>query len=125
MDKRRWVRLGVLAIVIASGTVVAKRWPKDHAVHYVLGDAAPQVEEVNARWAEGRVFTPDTWLSEVTYHYPPGQAPRIATQELHVADGKYTVEIVILANQKKSIVRKELTLSGGPTSIDLEEAVTP
>ena len=123
LDKRRILRLAVVVAAIAGATVVAKRWPKDQTIHYVLGDAAARVEEVDARWAAGKVIAPDQWINEATYHYPPGQAPRVVTQEPHFADGNYTVEIVILADNQKSIVRKQLTLVGGVTSIDLALAV--
>jgi hypothetical protein len=127
MDRKRVARMLGLAAVLLVALYFARQWPKDQTVHYVLGDAAARVEEVDARWAPGIAATED-WTREASFRYAPGQAPRIVTHEPRLADGDYTVEIEIvaanLANEKNEVVvRKHVTLSGGATSIQLADAV--
>jgi hypothetical protein len=128
-----------LAAALAVSAVVAKGWPKDQTVHYVLGDAAPRVEEIDARWAERRGSPSgdpvghggaertgqagDEWAREVSFRYAPGRAPRVVTHAPRLPDGDYTVEIEIVASDsersRRAVVRRHVYLAGGVTSIDL------
>ena len=124
---KRALRMLVLAGVLMVALYFARQWPKDQTVHYVLGDAATRVEEVDARWAPGIAATED-WTREASFRYAPGKAPRIVTHEPRLADGDYTVEIEIVAanvaHEKNGvIVRKHVVLGGGATSIQLADAV--
>ena len=134
MDKKRLVRMLVLAAVLMVALVFARQWPKDQTVHYVLGDSAPLVTQVDARWAPGTEATDEDWTREASFRYAPGKAPRIVTHEPRLPDGDYTVEIEIVAAsvlndgthapEKNDVkVRKHVTLSGGATSIELGGAV--
>ena len=119
----------VLAAVLMVALVFARQWPRDQTIHYILGDAAKRVEEVDARWATGTVAaeTIDQWSREASFRYAPGNAPRIVTHEPRLPDGDYTVEIEIVAladaTEQRARVRKHVTLSGGATSIELAESV--
>jgi hypothetical protein len=145
--RKRVARLLFLAVGLLLALYLARSWPKDQTVHYVLGDAAPRVQEVDARWASsssasdtdlrsgeaGRQPEGHTeWLRQVTFHYAAGKAPRIVTHEPRLPDGDYTVELEIAATATqmgpsptlaRSTVRRHVTLGGGPLSIDLAEAV--
>jgi len=117
----------LLAVVLMVGLYFARQWPKDQTVHYVLGDAAGRVEEVDARWAPGIAATED-WTREASFRYAPGKAPRIVTHEPRLPDGDYTVEIEIVAaneahERNEVVVRKHVILGGGATSIQLADAV--
>jgi len=127
----RVLRLLVLAGALMAALTFARQWPRDQTVHYILGSAAPRVEELVARWAPGKAAD-ENWTRESTFHYEKGSAPRIVTQAPRLADGDYTVEIEIVAassGQEKErgtnsvVVRKHVTLSGGATSIDLDDWV--
>jgi hypothetical protein len=122
MDRKRLLRFLLLAAALAVAMILA-RWPKEQTVHYVLGDGAARVAEVDARWAEGR--SSEDWAREATFRYAPGQAPRIVTHEPRLADGDYTVEIEIAsASDSRNVVRRNVTLSAsGSTSIDLADSV--
>jgi hypothetical protein len=127
LNGKRALRMLVLAGVLMVALYFARQWPKDQTVHYVLGDAATRVEEVDARWAPGIAATED-WTREASFRYAPGKAPRIVTHEPRLPDGDYTVEIEIvaanLAHEKDSVVvRKHVVLGGGATSIQLADAV--
>jgi hypothetical protein len=127
MDGKRALRMLVLAAVLIVALYFARQWPKDQTVHYILGDAATRVEEVDARWAPGIAATED-WTREASFRYAPGKAPRIVTHEPRLPDGDYTVEIEIvaanLAHEKNDVVvRKHVVLGGGATSIQLADAV--
>ncbi|HEY1697403.1 MAG TPA: hypothetical protein VGG39_34815 [Polyangiaceae bacterium] len=119
--RKRLARMLVLGAALGGAVVLARRWPKEQTVHYVLGSAAPRVEEVDARWAQG--MGSDDWMREATFTFDPGKAPRVVTHEPRLPDGDYTVEIEIKGDAGPAIVRKHVTLSGGSTSIELAEAV--
>jgi hypothetical protein len=127
MLKKRLVRMLVLSAVLLVALYFARQWPKDQTVHYILGDAANRVEEVDAKWAPGIAATED-WMREATFRYPPGKAPRIVTHEPRLPDGDYTVEIEIVASnvaheKNEVVVRKHVILGGGATSIELADLV--
>ncbi len=124
---KRALRMLLLAAVLMIGLYFARQWPKDQTVHYVLGDAAARVEEVDARWAPGIAASED-WTREASFRYAPGKAPRIVTHEPRLPDGDYTVEIEIVAaneahEKSEVVVRKHVILGGGATSIQLADAV--
>ena len=122
MDRKRLLRLLLLAAGLVVAMMLARHWPKDQTVHYVLGDGATRVAEVDARWAQGRAS--EDWTREATFRYAPGQAPRIVTHEPKLPDGDYTVEIEIASASARNVVRRNVTLSGnGSTSIDLADSV--
>ena len=130
----RWLLLaGGLGAAMLLGRT---RWPKEQTVHYVLGDAAPRVQEVDARWAYATDTTDaahstqaagdgagDDSTREATFRYTPGQAPRVVTHEPRLPDGDYTVEIDIVGQSDRNTVRRRVRLAGGSTSIDLGQAV--
>jgi hypothetical protein len=131
MFSGRALRLLLLAGALLVALAFARQWPRDQTVHYVLGDAAPRVEEVVARWAPGIAADRD-WMREASFRYGLGSAPRVVTHEPRLPDGEYTVEIEIVAaslagenaGAKNSVVvRRHVTLSGGATSIDVAEWV--
>ncbi len=122
MDRKRLLRLLLLGAALVVAMMLARHWPKDQTVHYVLGDGAARVAEVDARWAEGRAS--EDWTREATFRYAPGEAPRIVTHEPKLPDGDYTVEIEIASSSARNVVRRNVTLSGsGSTSIDLVDSV--
>ena len=123
MDRKRLVRLLFLAAALVVAMLLARHWPKEQTVHYVLGASAPRVVEVDAQWAPGR--SSEEWTREATFRYAAGQAPRIVTHEPRLPDGDYTVEIEIAsASATRTVVRRNVTISGeGSTSIDLADSV--
>ena len=122
MDRKRIGRFVLLAAALTIVPLFAKRWPKDQTVHYVLGNVAPRVEEVDARWsADPRG---EDWTREVSFRYPAGRAPRVVTHEPRLPDGEYTVEVeLVAADSGRSLVRRHVALGGGPTSIDVSNWV--
>jgi hypothetical protein len=126
MDRKRLLRLlSLLALAgcLAAALPLAQHWPKEQTVHYVLGDSAPRVRELDARWAEPGGGTRDDWNREATFRYGAGQAPRVVTHEPRMPDGDYTVEIDLVSDSERSTVTRRVTLAGGSTSIDLAGAV--
>jgi hypothetical protein len=121
MDRRRILRFVLLGAALAVALLLGRRWPKEQTVHYVLGDAAGRVQQVDARWSEGAGA--EDWLREASFRYAPGKAPRVVTHEPRLPDGDYTVEIDIQGASERSTVRRRVTLAGGPLSIDLGQAV--
>ncbi len=114
--------LGLVALYFA----LRSHWPEDNVVHVVLGAAAPEVEDIQVRYAPASKNGPmvEDWTRETEFRFPGGSAPRVVTHEPRVADGDYVVEIEIL-KASHAIVRtqRRVTLEGGTTSIDVSEAV--
>jgi hypothetical protein len=127
MDRKRLLRL--LSLVALAGGLAAalpltRRWPREQTVHYVLGDAAARVQELDARWGElASGGSHDDVDREATFRYAPGQAPRVVTHQPRLADGEYTVEIDLTSGSGRSTVTRRVTLAGGSTSIDLAGSV--
>jgi hypothetical protein len=124
----RVTRFAVVAGAVALVLFMGRRWPHDQTVHYVLGDGAPRVEELDARWEEARAgaharAVDDEPAREATFRYAKGQAPRVVTHEPRLADGDYDVEIEIATPSLRTTVTRRVNLSGGATSIDLAQAV--
>jgi hypothetical protein len=112
--------VGAVAVLVAS---FARGFPRAQTVHYVLGDGAPRVEEIDARWAQGRRSDDGAFMRAASFHYAPGQAPRVITHEPKLADGDYTVEIDIVANRERRTVTREVVLGGGTTNIELASSI--
>jgi hypothetical protein len=131
MDRKRLLRYAFIAVALAAAWLLAPAWPKEQTVHYLLGDAAPRVEEVDARWAEdrdrghghGHGHETENWFREATFRYAPGGAPRVVTHEPRMPDGDYTVELEIVASNAKNVVTRHVRLQGGVTTIDLAPSV--
>lgn len=112
-----------LAAALVVAMLLARGWPKEQTVHYVLGDAAPRVEEVDARWADGKARGDESWMREATFRYAPGRAPRVVTHEPRLPDGEYTVEVKIAAASATNVVTRHVHLAGGAMSINLSSWV--
>jgi hypothetical protein len=131
MDRKRLLRFAFLAAGLALALLLGRTWPREQTVHYVLGDAAPRVEEVDARWAadergrgtDRRSAGDENWFREATFRYAPGAAPRVVTHEPRMPDGEYTVELEIVASNAKNVVTRHVRLQGGVTTIDLAPSV--
>jgi hypothetical protein len=134
MNRRGLARFVLLAGALMVSTLLARHWPKDQTVHYILGRGAPQVEELDARWASGDpakgspgapdVRADEDWTAQASFRYAAGQAPRVVTHELRLADGEYTVQIEIVTSSPPEgrpiePIRRRVALRGGVTSIDL------
>jgi hypothetical protein len=109
--------LPAAAFVIAG--LLSRELPKAQTVHYVLGDAAPRVEEVDARWTDNR----DTEMRGATFHYAQGQAPRVITHEPRLPDGDYDVQVAVVGRNERQTIRQHVVLGGGVTNIQLDRSV--
>jgi hypothetical protein len=116
---------GARVLLVVGGIFVAltlgRTWPSDQTVHFVLGDAAPRVEQLDACWNEGTY--PSDCSREVSFRFVHGTAPRVVTSTMRVAGGDYVVHITIVADGERSIVDRRVKLEGGVLSIDLARQV--
>jgi hypothetical protein len=131
MDRKPLLRLAsfvALGGALMAAAPLAEHWPKEQTVHYVLGEGAPRVDELDARWLKGsagRSATPTDadFERQATFRFARGQAPRVVTHTPHMPDGDYTVEIDLAAGSARGTVTRSVHLGGGSTSIDLAGAV--
>jgi hypothetical protein len=125
VDRKRILRLLFVAAAAVVAVLLFRQWPKDQTVHYVLGDGAPRVVRVDARWADDDASAAqEDWTRKDSFRYTQGEAPRVVTAAPHLPDGDYTVEIEILAANERNLVKRHVTLAGsGSTSIDLAPQV--
>ncbi len=129
MNLRRLAPLALFVPALAAGATLGPRWPQDQTVRYELGDAASRVEEIDARWApRGRSGGPSPdadgdWSREATFRYAPGRAPRIVSHTPRLANGEYSVEIALRAAGATQVLRRQVTLAGGTTTIDLTRVI--
>src|SRR5580700_5214845 len=97
-------RMGVLAVAAAALVaylMLAPEAPRTQTVHFVLGDAAPRVDELRVRYApdkdhgkspgQSTMAAPplgdmaEDWTREVAFRFADGGAPRIVTHEPRLA----------------------------------------
>ena len=121
------IRLPLLIAAVIVAVTISRHWPVDQEVHVVLGDVAPQVQELRIRYADPAERR-DDWLREVSFHYGSGHAPRVVDHAPRLANGDYDVEIEIglaaTASAKASVtVTRRLKLEGHPVSVDVSAAV--
>jgi hypothetical protein len=131
MGRLRSGRALALAPALALGLWLLSRAPANQTVHYVLGEAAPLIEELDVRWREDELGgarggppsaplvdrgarggppsaplvdpSDDESIREVSYRFAAGTAPRIVTHEPRLSNGDYSVEIeVVLASSDHS-----------------------
>ena len=116
--------LVLVAALVAVYFVLGPKIPRDQVVHVVLGNAAPRVTEVRARYAEAGARDGD-FTREVTFRYAEGAAPRIITHEPRLPSGDYLVEIELHGRKPNEIavVKRRITLQESPVSLDVQEAV--
>jgi hypothetical protein len=117
MDRRRLAPLALLGAALLATLMFSKGWPQEQTIHYVLGDTAPRVEEVDARWTADP--SPGEPAREVSFRYPRGAAPRVVTHEPRLANGPYTVDLDVVVDGRRTHVVRYVALGGGVTSIDL------
>jgi hypothetical protein len=127
MDLRRLAPLALVVPAVAAGSTLKPHWPREQALHYDLGAAAPRVDELDVRWAPTADLRAaeagGEWAREASFRYVAGQAPRSVTHDARLADGDYTVEIEIHAAGRSAVTRRKVTLEGGATTVDLASVV--
>ena len=122
---KRLARLAVLVAALAGFVVLSRGWPKDRAMHFVLGDAAPRVEALTVGYSEGG----DEFTRGASFHFAHGAAPRIVTHEVRLAEGDYTIEIEVAsrseigASEQRSTLRRHVRVDESSASIDVSKAV--
>src|SRR5579883_1225086 len=107
-------RVALIILLLGAVTVflyMSRFAPKDQTVHFMLGDAAPRVVELDARYLREGSGT-DEPARVVSYHWSKGSAPRVVTHEARLPDGDYTVEIDVSSSDAMSTVRRRVELKG-------------
>jgi hypothetical protein len=131
MDLRRLAPLLLLVPAVAAAATLKPHWPKDQAIRYELGAAAPRIEELDVRWtpagtARAHAAAPsddsDT-ARDVSFRYAPGRAPATVTHTPRLPDGDYDVDVELRSGTRVTPVHRKVTLQGGTTRVDLTTVV--
>lgn len=97
--------------------------PKDQTLRIDLGDSSKIIQTLSLRWVPASASPSknpsiEDWTGEVTFRYEKNAAPRVAEQEMRLADGDYLVEIEAITEWGRAVTRKTVALQGGSTTID-------
>ncbi|AKV02266.1 hypothetical protein AKJ09_08929 [Labilithrix luteola] len=116
-------RLRGLFFLIGGALVTlwfATRSPREQHVRFVLGPHAAEVTGLDVQYLEpnGEV------TRENEMRFEPGQAPRIVTHEPSLTDGEYRLRIDVDTREGRRSVERQVTLSGGSTSVDLAGVIS-
>ncbi len=131
MDLRRLAPLLLLVPAVAAAATLKPHWPKDQAIRYDLGAAAPRIEELDVRWTPAGAAHPgaaserddsDT-ARDVSFRYAPGRAPATVTHTPRLPDGDYDVDVELRSGAHVAQVHRKVTLQGGTTTLDLTTVV--
>lgn len=119
------VRRRLRGLFFLVGGLLVTLWfavksPHEQHVRYVFGAHAPEVTRLDVQYLEpnGEV------ARENEMRFEPGQAPRIVTHEPSLADGEYRLRIDLDTREGRRSVERQVTLSGGSTSVDLAEVLS-
>jgi len=111
------------AVGVGAYFFLAPSLPKDQSVNVVLGDAAPNVNEVTLRYDSAKGDT--DWSRQVTLRFDSSAgAPRVVHHEARLPDGEYVIAIEARgAAGTAATAERRVDLRGGSsTSIDVSEA---
>lgn len=116
-------RRAPLLILLAGGALaayLASRGPRTQHVRFVLGAAASEVTMLEVQYVdpEGDV------ARQARLTFDAGAAPRVVPHEPELPDGDYRLRIEVDAREGRRAVERQVTLSGGTTSVDLAGALT-
>jgi len=112
--KRRIGSLIFLACGIGIAMWLGQNGPQDQHVHVILNERAPIVTNVSLQYvtAKGDV------ANETSFHYSPGQAPRIVSHDPKIPSGDYKLKVDVDSPDSRKTVEKQVTLKGGSTQVD-------
>ena len=113
-------RDGLLALGLGVWTWLSPRTPHDQSVDVVLGDRAPDVDDVTLRYTLPKDKDAER---QVAFHYAHGSAPRVVHHAPRLPDGDYAVDVELSGAKGISSVRRSVTLEEGrSTQIHAEDA---
>ena len=118
ITKRRIGSLAFLAIGLGIAAYLGQNGPREQHVHVILNERAPVVTGVSLQY----VAPSGDVANETSFHYSPGQAPRIVSHDPKIPSGDYKLKVdVDTVNQPDSrkTVEKQVTLKGGSAQVDL------
>ncbi|MFO0741184.1 MAG: hypothetical protein U0270_35115 [Labilithrix sp.] len=118
--KRRIGSLVFLAFGLGVAMWLGQNGPQEQHVHVILNERAPIVTGVSLQYvgANGDV------ANETSFHYRPGQAPRIVSHDPRIPSGEYRLRVDVDTTQADSpdsrkSVEKQVTLKGGSAQVDV------
>jgi hypothetical protein len=117
-------RLGLVlsvAAVLLAGSFLARAWPKDREVRYLLGSRAASVVELDAAWSDEK--TGDE-VRQASFRYELGHAPRAVVHTPSLTDGRYAIAIQVVTEdgagpRRTTRITEHVDLTGPTLSFDL------
>ncbi len=114
-------RLLFLACGLGITFYLAARGPRAQHLRFVLGAAGSSVVDLEVQYLR---MEDSEVLREARLPYGPGGAPRVVAHDPELPDGLYRLRIEIETREGRRVVERQVTLSGGTTSVDLVPALT-
>lgn len=119
-QRQRRLSVMILAVGAASVFVLETKLPKDQHVRFALGDAAPEVTELEVQYVAAGELASGTRLA-----FDPGRAPRVVAHDPSLANGAYQLRIELDTREGRRSVERQVTLTGGTTQVDLSGVLLP
>ena len=115
ITKRRIGSLVFLAVGLGIAWYLGQNGPQEQHVHVILNERAPLVTGVSLQYtaANGDV------ANETSFHYSPGQAPRIVSHDPKIPSGDYKLKVDVDLPDSRKTVEKQVTLKGGSAQVDV------
>jgi hypothetical protein len=115
ISRRRIGSLAFLAVGLGIAWYLGQNGPQEQHVHVILNERAPLVTGVSLQYvaANGDV------ANETSFHYSPGQAPRIVSHDPKIPSGDYKLKVDVDLPDSRKSVEKQVTLKGGSAQVDL------
>ena len=122
--RKKWaIRLllvGALVLLLSA----VPHFPHEQTLRIDLGDSSKIATALTLRWAP-KTKEPsanpsiEDWTGEVTFRYEKNSAPRVVQEETRMADGDYVVEIELITERGGAVTRRNVSLGGGATTVDV------
>jgi hypothetical protein len=114
-------RILFLACGLGITFYLASSGPREQHVRFVLGASAPSVEALDVEYQRLEDGEP---LRNARLVFPSGSAPRVVAHDPELPDGVYRLRLQIDTREGRRAAERQVTLSGGTTSVDLAPALT-
>ena len=117
--RSRLAKIGLLVFGLALAVYLGARGPREQHVRIVLGDGARDVTALEIQYGHDETDV----ARDARFTFEAGSAPRVVSHDPKLPDGDYRLRIEIDARGRRVSVRRQVTLGGGSTQVDVSAAL--